>query len=174
MSPNQSSPSGCRATICTSSIDLGTKMTSSDQVSRDKVEAFVSALDGVIGVSSLSAARTGNCQLTIQHKSNGMPLRGIVRSIKNFGYRDATYIARNGRENNSLNDVLVAEFDSYANKFKLAMMVQLPILLLMWVVPYIRPDYLDSPVTLFYRPLYIVLLLGLSFINQFVLGASFY
>ena len=58
-----------------------------------------------------------------------------------------------------------SELAKYSSKFFLAMFIQLPIFLLMWVVPYLSPKYMTSPKTFFGRPVYIVLLLLLSSFN---------
>ena len=78
------------------------------------------------------------------------------------------------RDQDNLREVLNAELSKYSNKFMLAMIIQIPIFMLMWVVPYLSPALMTAPVTLGCKPVYIVMLLMLSSFNQFFLGASFY
>lgn len=62
----------------------------------------------------------------------------------------------------------------YKRKFLIALLIEIPILLLMWVIPYTNPDFLSSHFVFNGMPLYIFLLLGLSTVIQFWIGAAFY
>lgn len=53
-------------------------------------------------------------------------------------------------------------------------MIEVPILILTWIIPYSNPDFLIENVVVNGMPLYIFLMLGLSGIIQFWLGAGFY
>ena len=52
--------------------------------------------------------------------------------------------------------------------------INIPILLLMWVIPYTVPEFVTAFVLFNGMPLYIFLLLGFSSIIQFYMGADFY
>jgi len=52
--------------------------------------------------------------------------------------------------------------------------IEVPILVLMWVIPYTNPHFLTSHEVFNSMPLYIFILLGLSSIIQFGLGLDFY
>lgn len=62
----------------------------------------------------------------------------------------------------------------YRRKFIFALAIEIPILVLMWVVPYTNPDFLSSNFFFNGMPFYIFLLLLLSTVTQFVLGYNFY
>ena len=59
-------------------------------------------------------------------------------------------------------------------KFILALVFEVPILVLMWVIPYTNPNFLTAHALFNKMPLYIFLLLVLSSIIQFALGLDFY
>ena len=54
------------------------------------------------------------------------------------------------------------------------MIFEIPILVLMWIIPYTNPDFLTSYIVFNGMPLYIFILLGLSGVIQFYFGAGFY
>ena len=78
------------------------------------------------------------------------------------------------QEENSIKDVLAAEVKHYKIKFLMALVIEIPILALMWIVPYTNPEFLTSHNVLNGMPLYIFILLVLSSIIQFGLGLPFY
>ena len=53
-------------------------------------------------------------------------------------------------------------------------MIEIPILILVWVIPYTKPEFLTKYIMFNNRPLYIFILLVLSAIIQFWSGANFY
>ena len=62
----------------------------------------------------------------------------------------------------------------FRNKFVISLLFVLPILVLMWIVPYTSPDFLTENIIFNGMPLYIFLLLGLSSVIQFGMGFGFY
>jgi len=62
----------------------------------------------------------------------------------------------------------------YRNKFMASFLILIPILVLMWVVPYTVPEFLTAYIIFNGMPLYIFLLCGFSSIIQFYMGANFY
>lgn len=66
------------------------------------------------------------------------------------------------------------EVRRYRRKFLIALAIEAPILILMWIVPYTNPEFLIKFEIVNGMPLYIFILLGLSSIIQFGLGAGFY
>lgn len=112
------------------------------------------------------------CEVKVSHRINGTPLRDIVSIIRDLGYASATYVAE--EEKNTIKEVLAQEVRHYKMKFLWALVVEVPILILMWIIPYTNPEFLSSYYVFRGMPLYIFLLLGLASIIQFVLGADFY
>ena len=108
----------------------------------------------------------------ISHKIDGTPLREIIAKLHELGYPSATYKPQ--QEDNSLKDSLEREVKHFRKKFLIALIVEIPILVLMWVIPYTNPDFLTDHIVFNGMPLYIFLLLGLSSIIQFGLGIDFY
>ena len=50
----------------------------------------------------------------------------------------------------------------FRRKFLIALTIELPILLLMWLIPYTNPEFLTAHILFNGMPLYIFLLLALS------------
>jgi len=111
-------------------------------------------------------------KVKVSYRINGTPLRDIVTAIRNLGYASAKYVPE--QEGNSIKDVLAREVKHYKLKFLWALVVEVPILVLMWVTPYTHPEFLSSHIVFNGMPLYIFLLLGLSSIIQFGFGLDFY
>ena len=78
------------------------------------------------------------------------------------------------KDKEDIRDVLQKEVVKYRNKFLISMVVCIPILILMWVIPYTIPTFVTSYILFNGMPLYIFLLLGFSTIIQFFMGADFY
>ena len=66
------------------------------------------------------------------------------------------------------------EVKKYRGKFLWSSVFEIPILVLMWVIPYTNPDFLTSNIVFNDMPAYLFILLGLSGIVQFVFGSAFY
>ena len=62
----------------------------------------------------------------------------------------------------------------YRNKFLLSLLLNIPILVLMWVIPYVMKDFVTATPLFNNMPLWIFLLLGFGTIIQFYMGADFY
>ena len=127
---------------------------------------MISGLNGIIGVS-LKAT-----DLTVHYKSNGIPVRDIVSKLYNLGHTQAHFVPK--IKDHDLRDVLNTELAKYLSKFLMTLFIQVPIFILMWVVPYWKSDLLTTPRIFGCKSVYIISLLILSSFNQFVLGASFY
>ena len=89
-----------------------------------------------------------------------------------MGYQSAKYVAP--KEENTIKEVLAKEVKHYKLKFLWCLIVELPILALMWIVPYTTPEFLTGYIVVNGMPLYIFLLLALSTIIQFGFGYDFY
>ena len=110
--------------------------------------------------------------IKVSYRINGTPLRDIISKIHDLGFRSAKFCPE--EDNNSISEILRREVIRYRNKFIAACIVWIPILILMWVIPYTNPDFLTNYIMFNGMPLYIFILLALSSIIQFVLGADFY
>lgn len=77
-----------------------------------------------------------------------------------LGYKSATY--KPAEEQNSIRDILDKEVKRFARRFLIALVLEIPILLLVWMVPYTWPHFLTSHQGFNGMPLYIFLMLGLS------------
>ena len=98
--------------------------------------------------------------LNVVFKSNGVPLRQIVEEIQQSGFPDAKYLPQGDK--NDLQDILQEEVDLNRNKFVFTLVLMVPILILMWVIPYTSPMFLVSYPLLNGMPLYIFVLLIFS------------
>lgn len=108
----------------------------------------------------------------MSYRSNGTPLRDIIKTIQELGYPTAQLAA--DTEENSIREILEKEVQKYKRKFIVSLLFELPILILMWVIPYTNPEFLSDHIIFNGMPLYIFLLLGLSSVIQFWVGAAFY
>ena len=118
----------------------------------------VSALKGVIGVSLKST------ELTVHHKSNGVPLRDIIKKLQKLGHTEATFVPST-KDKNDIREVLNTELNRYARKFLLALLIHIPIFVMMWVIPYAMPELMTKPTYLCCKPVYILVLFVLASIN---------
>lgn len=65
-------------------------------------------------------------------------------------------------DDNNIRNILEKEVRRYRHKFLLALAIEIPILIFMWVIPYTIPDFLTDHVVVNGMPLYIFILLVLS------------
>ena len=70
--------------------------------------------------------------------------------------------------------MLQKEVVKYRNKFLLSLLLNIPILVLMWVIPYTMKELVTATPLYNNVPLWIFLLLGFSTVIQFYMGADFY
>jgi len=98
--------------------------------------------------------------IKVAYRLNGKPLRDIISKVKDIGFKSAKY--KPDDDNNSIRDMLDKEVARYRNKFVGAMIVWIPIMILMWVIPYTNPKFLTENAVYNGMSLYIFLLLGLS------------
>ena len=89
-----------------------------------------------------------------------------------MGYEKAQY--KPSQEKEDIRDILQKEVVKYRNKFLLSLLLNIPILVLMWVIPYTMKDFVTATPIYNNVPLWIFLLLGFSTIIQFYMGADFY
>lgn len=108
----------------------------------------------------------------VSYRSNGTPLRDIIQAVKDLGYPTAKLVP--AAEENSIRQILEEEVKRYRRKFLIALIIEIPILILMWVTPYTNPEFLSSHFIVNGMPLYIFILLALSTVIQFWIGAPFY
>jgi len=111
-------------------------------------------------------------ELIVQYRVETIALRSLVNEVKQLGFESAKYVP--SMKNDDIRTILAAEVTHYRNKFLISFVIQIPILILMWVIPYTNPAFLINIVFFDTLPLYIVILLVLSSIIQFGMGASFY
>ena len=135
-----------------------------------KISACLTKLEGVIDVSGKTNVLPN--VVNVSYRSNGTPLRDIIDKIKDLGYTSAKYVPE--QDDNSLREILQKEVIKYRRKFLFALLVEVPILILTWVIPYSNPDFLIEHHVFNEMPLYIFLMLGLSGVIQFWFGAGFY
>ena len=110
--------------------------------------------------------------LKVSYRSNGTPLRDIINTVKELGFPEARFCP--STDENSIRQILEKEVRKYRIKFLISLIFEIPILVLMWVVPYTDPAFLTKHIVFNGMPLYLFLLLGLSAVIQFWVGAPFY
>ena len=98
--------------------------------------------------------------IKVSYRLNGTPLRDIINKVHDLGFKSAKFCP--DEDKNSIGEILGREVTKYRNKFATACAVWLPILILMWVIPYSNPEFLSEHVIFNGMPLYIFLLLGVS------------
>ena len=65
-----------------------------------------------------------------------MALRDIIEEIHEMGYRSATFMPENDKDD--IRITLQREVSKYRTKFLSSLIIQIPIMILMWVMPYTR------------------------------------
>ena len=68
----------------------------------DKITKKVEGLTGVVSVD-IEANELPNI-VTVAHRNNGVPLRGIISEIKDLGYTSARYLAES--DDNNIQNIL--------------------------------------------------------------------
>lgn len=71
----------------------------------------------------------------------------------------------NNKDKNDIREVLNTELIRYTRKFLLALLIQIPIFVMMWVIPYAMPELMTKPTYLCCKPVYILVLFVLASIN---------
>ena len=135
-----------------------------------RISAHLEKMDGVIS-TSMNLKKSPQ-ELYIHYRAEVITLRSLITEVQQLGYSSASY--QPASDNNDIRTILAEEVNKYRNKFLASLVVQIPILILMWVIPYTYPAFLTGIVYFNALPLYILILLILSSFIQFVMGASFY
>ena len=118
-------------------------------------------MEGLQGVVHVEVATDALPNIvTVARRTNGLPLRDIIKQIKELGFESAKYQPEG--DDNSIQNILHQEVKRYRKKFLLALIIEIPILIMMWVVPYTNRDFLTDHIIVNGMPLYIFILLGLS------------
>ena len=89
-----------------------------------------------------------------------------------MGYPSASYVPETDKTD--IRKVMQEEVATYRKKFLIALLLNIPILVLMWVIPYAKKEWVTDKVIVNGIPLYIFILLGFSTVIQFYSGAAFY
>ena len=141
-----------------------------DPRDNEKITSAISQMPGIVDCS-VNTAVVPNV-INVSYRQNGTPLREIIEKVKELGYTQAAFLPN--KEENNISMILQKEVKRYRNKFLWSLIIELPILVLMWIIPYTNPSFLTAHILFNGMPLYIFILLVLSSIIQFWMGASFY
>ena len=156
--------------IKTARIEICEKNGSLTKRQAEAITEKLEEMEGVVSVTSSTKVMPN--EIIVHFRLSTVALRDIIEEIHEMGFRTATYTP--DVEKNDIRMMLSKEVIKYRNKFFASFAVLLPILVLMWVIPYTVPEFMTAFILLNGMPLYIFLLLGFSSIIQFVMGANFY
>jgi cation transport ATPase len=96
----------------------------------------------------------------------------LIESVKEIGYKEAYYLAES--EKTDIRVTLQQEVNKYRNKFIMCLLLQLPIWVLIWIIAYTKPSFVIKPIIGELLPVYLLIIIILSTIIQFYMGAPFY
>ena len=148
----------------TSKISLG---------KQSDAEALKSAREAIAGFPGVINVACKENLLYVIHKTDReTQLRELLFMLQDLGYQDVHLLPE--QQNMDLRQLHSKELSAYVRKFLFAFAIHIPVIVLMWVVPFESPALMTSPVWSKHRPLYILALFFLTTINQFVSGANFY
>ena len=85
---------------------------------------------------------------------------------------DARYEAHS--ENTDIRQILEESVNKHRSKFYLSLTLFAPIMVLIWILPFVKPSWVTALNLLNGVPLYVYLTAGFSTIIQLVMGSSFY
>ena len=77
-----------------------------------------------------------------------------------MGYPSASYVPETDKAD--IRKVMQEEVATYRKKFLIALLLNIPILVLMWVIPYAKKEWVTDKIVVNGIPLYIFILLGFS------------
>jgi Cu+-exporting ATPase len=97
----------------------------------------------------------------------------LIEKSKAISACEVTYLP-DEKGKGDIRVILAAEVSNYRNKFLISLAILVPILVLMWVIPYTNPSFLISYELRKGINAYILILCGLSTAIQFIMGAPFY
>jgi hypothetical protein len=89
-----------------------------------------------------------------------------------LGYFEAHYLR--DEQKSDIREILADEVRKYFTRFFLAFLIWIPIMVLAWIVPYVKLEFLTDIAVIKGNTLYVFLMFILSTIIQFGLGYPFY
>ena len=98
---------------------------------KDLLEAEIFKLEGVIHVNY----NTKNHQISVNFRQKNTSLRSIIQHANSVSPFEVTYIPEKS-DKGDIRIILKQEVLKYRNKFVISFAVLIPIMILMWVVPY--------------------------------------
>ena len=98
--------------------------------------------------------------LTVLYRADGASLRDILKLLHSLGYPKAAHIQEKNK--NDLRSILKKEVKTYQTKFVVTLAIQMPILVLLWIVPYRMPGFLTDYDIVNGNTLYLFMLLFFS------------
>ena len=110
--------------------------------------------------------------ISVSFRTNEVYLRDIIDLVSKLTIVKMKYVVP--EESDDIRAILEKEVAKYRIKFLACLVVLIPILVLVWIVPYTSPEFLTYAVVVNGIPAYIFLLLFFSSIIQFAFGSSFY
>lgn len=131
------------------------------------IETHIKSLEGVNDCSISLLTHKG----TITYKPNIVGIRDLIDEVEQLGF-GAKYLATGDKSD--IRTIVNESVLKYRRKFIICISIQIPILILMWIIPYAAPMFvtmihLKNGVSLF------VILIGFfSTLIQIFMGASFY
>ena len=111
-------------------------------------------------------------EIIVNYRTNEVALRDLIYQVQKMGYPSACYVPETDK--NDIRKVMQEEVAVYRKKFLIALIFNIPILVLMWVVPYAKPAWVTDNVIYNGITLYIFILFGFSSVIQFYSGGAFY
>ena len=135
----------------------GSKQTLAE-TDKNRIEAHLSTMDGIV-TASVNIKKLPN-MLTVHFRPNQISLRSLVDEMKGLGFKDAYYVPDSGKAD--IRVTLSEEVAKYRNRFLMCLIIQLPIWILIWVIAYVKPDFVIKPLIGNVMPAYLLIIAILS------------
>mmetsp|Transcript_7664 Transcript_7664/g.7061 ORF Transcript_7664/g.7061 Transcript_7664/m.7061 type:complete len:132 (+) Transcript_7664:495-890(+) len=111
------------------------------------------ALKKVEGVTSVSVSLLTQ-QASIQYMPSKVGIRQMIEEVEDIGFR-ASYEAKS--EKSDIRAIVNQEMKSHRRKMIISVALQIPIMLLMWVIAFTSPEFLTAHNRLNGVPLFVYL-----------------
>jgi hypothetical protein len=121
------------------------------------LESELDKIDGLI----MSKFDQTTLTLTVNYRPNVVSLRKLIEKTKAIGACEVSYLP-DEKGKGDIRVILAEEVRGYRNKFFISLSLLVPILVLMWIIPFTNPSFLISFELRKGINAYILILCGLS------------
>jgi Cu+-exporting ATPase len=119
------------------------------------IENHLRTINGVM--SATVSLLTHKAQIQYEEKKVG--LRDLIKEISDLGF-EASYEAQ--QDKSDIRAIVNESVNKYRKKFLISLILQIPILILVWIIPYSNPSFVTAINGANGVPLYVFLIAAFS------------